>query len=134
MRYLTVAILCVLVLSSCKDEINLPVYGTIDDTASPVISIITPTPNEVITGSSTQIPFQVQFRDDYRVNEIQVQIVPRNFATGTMSFTLDVQDSIYNLDTLYTIPSSDSLVYDVLLVADDLLGNVTPESYEFTTK
>ena len=123
----------VCLMCSCTDEFNLPEYEGIDDNESPEIELISPLENAKITGT-TEINIQVNFSDDYQLNEISYQLAPLNFNDPGLSFSKTVTDSMFSIDTTYTIPSSDSIQYDVLIIANDLLENVVTKSYQFTSK
>ena len=117
----------------CKDEFNLPIYNTIEDTESPTISIISPVKDQTYSGLN-QIPVQINFSDDYELEEIQFQLSPINFASPSFTVTKMAGTKNFSLDTFYTVPSTDSITYDVLIVVNDLANNHTTESYQFTTK
>ena len=117
----------------CKDEINLPEYNSIEDNESPVISLISPTKEATYSGQ-TQLPIRVDFTDNYEVDEVQFQLSPINFASPTFKVTKKINATSYSLDTFYTVPSTDSIKYDVLVIVNDGVNNITTESYKFTTK
>jgi len=118
---------------ACKDELNIPDYGGIEDTETPTISIISPIKDSTYLGL-TEIPIKIDFMDDYQLSEIQVQLIQNNFIDTGLSFILSMTDSNYSLDTFYNIPSTDSISYDVVIIASDLDDNIVTESYNFATK
>jgi hypothetical protein len=134
MRYIVLLLIIGISLVSCRDELNLPEYTPIvEDAADPSIAALSPTDGEIITGATT-VPVKINFSDDLALSQVQVQIVPVNFSDPGLSMTINTSEKTYTVDTTYTIPSSDSIVYDVLLIASDEASNVVNQAYQFTTK
>ncbi len=133
MKKIAIVFSLAILVFGCKDEFNLPDYGTIEDTENPTISIISPVKNQTYSGL-TQIPIQVNFNDDYQLDEVQFQLSPINFASPSFSITKKAGEKSFSIDTIYTVPSTDSIVYDVLIVVNDAVNNISTESYQFTTK
>lgn len=117
----------------CKDELNLPEYNNVEDTESPVITLVSPT-KEATYSRQMQLPIRVDFTDNFEVDEVQFQLSPINFASPTFTVTKKVNATAYSLDTFYTVPSTDSIKYDVLVIVNDGVNNIATESYQFTTK
>jgi hypothetical protein len=134
MKKITVVFSLLALCFGCKDDFNLPEYTTpIEDTEKPTLMILSPEKNKTYSGL-TQLPIQIDVMDNEEVDEIQFQLTPVNFSSSSFSAIKKVADKSYRLDTFYTIPSKDSIVYDVLIVASDKYKNITTESYQFTTK
>jgi len=131
MKKIAIVFSLAVIAIGCKDDFNLPV--TIEDTENPTISIISPVKNQTYSGL-TQIPVQVNFNDDYQLDEVQFQLSPINFASPSFSITKKAGEKSFSIDTIYTVPSTDSIVYDVLIVVNDAVNNIATESYQFTTK
>ncbi len=131
-KILAVFIVLFLVVA-CKDVINLPEYDTFEDNEDPIIVITSPQKNETYSGLS-QIPITVEFSDNYQLDGIRFQMSPTNVAAPSINFTTAVNDSTYSIDTFYTVPSTDSITYNVLIIANDIVNNITTEAYTFNTK
>ncbi len=122
-----------MILFSCKDEFNIPEYDSVEDNENPSYSIESPIEDSVYL-SKGQLPIKITFTDNYELNEVQFQMVPNNFNDNGFSFSKVIGDSTFTLDTVYTIPSTDSISYDVLIIAGDLVDNIVSETYTFVTK
>lgn len=116
----------------CSDTFNLPEYGaTIEDSESPVISLSTPEENFVYR-DLLSIPVSLTVTDNLELDAVQLQINPSNVVGDGISFTRTVNDSIFRFDTTYTFPPGDSIVFDVLIIANDLVNNTSLKSLSFT--
>ena len=116
----------------CSDTFNLPEYGSeIEDNENPIITVTSPEENFVYNGL-TQIPVNLTVTDNFVLEAVQLQLSPSNIAGEGISFTRTVNDSIFSLDTVYTFPAGDSIVFDVLVVANDVVNNTAFKSFSFT--
>jgi hypothetical protein len=117
----------------CKDEFNIPDYGTVVDDEDPTFLISSPLADSVYL-SKGQLPIKLGFSDNYELGEVQFQMVPNNYAHPGYIFKKVIADSTFTLDTFYQIPATDSISYDVLLIVGDVVDNIVSESYTFATK
>lgn len=120
-------------LGACKDEINLPDYVVDHDEVYPHLVRFAPVPDSVYTGL-TSLPIHIEVVDDRQVGEVKFIMVPRNHSDPGVSITRIFSGDSAVIDTTYTIPTTDSLGYDALLIASDWYGNIVSESYTFATK
>lgn len=122
MKKLVLIILTFASICGCKDEFNLPEYNSIEDLESPVISVASPIGNNTYNGL-TQLPINIEFTDNYEIEAVQFQLSPTNVSGPSMSFTKMVNDSVYRIDTVYNVPQVDSVDYNVLIIANDIVNN-----------
>jgi hypothetical protein len=118
--------------AGCSDTFNLPEYGSdIEDNEDPIITVVSPEENFTYNGL-TQIPVNLTVTDNFELEAVQLQLNPSNVVGDGISFTRTVNDSIFSIDTVYTFPAGDSIVFDVLVVANDVVNNTAFKSFSFT--
>ena len=120
-------------ITACKDEINLPEYGGYVDGDSPVIEALSPTQNATIDASKTA-NFVIRVTDDYEVAKVIVRLIPGDITLTGFEEEVEVSDSIYTYTKNFTLPTTDSMRYEVNVSALDFVGNSIDEVYFFTAK
>lgn len=121
-------------LTSCKDEFNIPVYDSYVDGDDPIITVISPEVDMEYVGA-TEIPIQIEFRDDYELKEIEFDMQPTDGSFTGINFRQTISgDSTYSYQSKFLIPTTDSTRYEVYIQATDLVGNTAKKLYFITTK
>lgn len=121
------------VVTSCKDEINLPEYGGYVDGDSPTIEILSPREDAVLDASK-DVNFAVRVRDDFEVSEITVRLIPGDISFTGFEEVVEASDTLYTYTKNFTLPTTDSMQYEVNISATDFVGNSQDKVYFFTAK
>jgi hypothetical protein len=128
------SIACLACMTSCKDEFHIPETTYIDSLA-PVLNIITPVAEEIFIGK-TKVPIKIQLSDDYELSSVTVRIDPTDLSLSSFTITQDMTGlQNYDFESTYTLPTADSMTYEVNITARDFVGNSPlPIQYTFTAK
>jgi hypothetical protein len=122
-------------ISGCKDEINLPEYGGYVDGDSPIIVPLSPAKDASIDATQ-QVNFEINITDDYQLAKISVRLIPDDISLTGFDEEIILNDSVssYTFTKDFTLPTADSMRYEVNVRAEDLVGNSLNEVYFFTAK
>lgn len=127
-KYLVLAI-GVFGLLGCKDEFNLPEYNSFVDSTPPSITVISPAENDTLT--STNVSLNYELRDDYKLKEFTVRIIPSDISLPEYTDVVQIDDSVYTYFKQYTLPKDTPLRYEVNLSLQDSLGFGSNKVYFF---
>jgi hypothetical protein len=124
----------VLFIGGCKDEFNIPEIDYVDS-LPPAVKVLSPTKDTVITGQ-TAVPIIIELSDDYELNSLTISIAPTKVSLAGYTETIDLSGKKeFTFTDSYTLPTTDSMTYEVNIAASDLVNNKPlPIQYFFTTK
>jgi hypothetical protein len=120
-------------ITSCKDEINIPEYGGYVDGDSPVIEALSPTKDDTLDATEV-VNFVIRITDDYEIAKVSVRLIPDDLSLTGFEEEVELSDSLYTYTKNFTLPTTDSMRYEVNVRAEDLVGNSLNEVYFFTAK
>ena len=121
-------------ITACKDEINLPEYDGYVDGDSPMIEAVSPTKDTTLDATEV-VNFVIRITDDYEIAKVNVRlIIPEDLSLTGFDEEVEISDSLYTYTKNFTLPTTDSMRYEVNVRAEDLVGNSRNEVYFFTAK
>lgn len=126
-------VLCLFLLLSCKDELNLPVYDSYVDGDGPTFEIRFPKPDTTLIGKDS-ITFDIICRDNYEIDNFTFEIEPTDFSSERFTFNTAINDTFYHFNETYPLPTKDSMRYEVYVKAVDLVGNSENTLFFITVK
>lgn len=112
----------ILILFSCKDEINIPESGSYVDGDPPIISILSPDRDSVYS-SSENIPLHITLEDNYNLDSFQLLIRTEFTQDSVLYFDTTITDSFYSYQSHFSPLSTDSANYEIYVNAYDEVGN-----------
>jgi len=128
-----VGLILAVILTACKDEFNLPVYNSYVDGDAPSFEILYPSEDTTILNVDS-VNIQIICKDDYEIDSFFFEIQPANFSADLVVFKTAVNDSLYDFNFNYPMPTKDSMRYEAYIKAVDLVGNSNNKVYFFTVK
>ena len=132
-KLFVIGLITTIILTACKDEINIPEYDSYVDSNGPSFEIIYPSIDTTIIGKDS-INFEIICKDDYEIDSFLFEIQPADFSSELFTYKTAVNDSIYIFNLSYPLPTNDSTRYEAYVKAVDVVGNSNNEVYFFTTK
>lgn len=121
-------------ITACKDDINLPEYDGYVDGDSPSIEAVSPTKDTTLDATEV-VNFVIRITDDYEIAKVNVRlIIPEDLSLTGFDEEVEISDSLYTYTKNFTLPTTDSMKYEVNVRAEDLVGNSLNEVYFFTAK
>ena len=120
-------------ITACKDEINLPEYDGYVDGASPTIEALSPSKDTTLDATEV-VNFVIRITDDYEIAKVNVRLIPEDLSLTGFDEEVEISDSLYTYTKNFTLPTTDSMRYEVNVRAEDLVGNSLNEVYFFTAK
>jgi hypothetical protein len=120
-------------ITACKDEINLPEYDGYTDGDSPTIEAVSPSKDATLDATEV-VNFVIRIRDDYEIAKVSVRLIPDDLSLTGFDEEVEISDSLYTYTKNFTLPTTDSMGYEVNVRAEDLVGNSLYEEYSFTAK
>ena len=128
-KFLVIAI-GIIGLWSCKDEFNIPEYGSYVDSTPPTLTIISPSENETLTGD-TVITLNYELKDDYKLKSFDIRIIPSDPDLPEYTDNVAIDDSVYTYNKQYALPKDTALQYEVNIALQDSLGFAFNKVYFF---
>ena len=121
-------------ITACNDDINLPEYDGYVDGDSPSIEAVSPTKDTTLDATEV-VNFVIRITDDYEIAKVNVRlIIPEDLSLTGFDEEVEISDSLYTYTKNFTLPTTDSMKYEVNVRAEDLVGNSLNEVYFFTAK
>jgi hypothetical protein len=121
-------------ITACNDDINLPEYDGYVDGDSPSIEAVSPTKDTTLDATEV-VNFVIRITDDYEIAKVNVRlIIPEDLSLTGFDEEVEISDSLYTYTKNFTLPTTDSMRYEVNVRAEDLVGNSRNEVYFFTAK
>ena len=133
-KLLVLTAILALGITACKDEINLPDYGGYVDGDSPIIEPVSPAKDATLDAAQ-QVNFEIRVTDDYELAKVNIRLIPEDITLTGFDEEIVLSDSsTYTFVKNFTLPTTDSMRYEVNIRAEDLVGNSLNEVYFFTAK
>jgi hypothetical protein len=120
-------------ITACKDDINLPEYDGYVDGDSPSIEAVSPAKDTTLDATEV-VNFVIRITDDYEIAKVNVRLIPEDLSLTGFDEEVEISDSLYTYTKNFTLPTTDSMKYEVNVRAEDLVGNSLNEVYFFTAK
>jgi hypothetical protein len=80
------------------------------------------------------VNFVIRITDDYEIAKVNVRLIPEDLSLTGFDEEVEISDSLYTYTKNFTLPTTDSMKYEVNVRAEDLVGNSLNEVYFFTAK
>ena len=118
------------ILGSCNDSFNdpNPDYEEIIDLTAPSIELISLAADSIYHGIDT-LDLRVRYVDDYLLDNIKFDMVPLNISAASLNLNYKSTDSVFMMDTFYSLPVADTIEFGILTICTDYAGNVNSESF-----
>lgn len=133
MKNFSIIVVATFTLWSCKDEFNLPQYSSYIDRTNPTITLVSPTENDTLSGS-TEIILNYKLKDDYKLKSFTIRIIPEDINLPEYIDSIALTDSAYNYFKQYTLPTETAMRYEVNLALEDSASWGTNKVYFFNYK
>lgn len=118
-----------IILSSCKDEFNdpNPGYQEITDSIEPGIHLLSMAADSIYYGTDT-FPIHIRYTDDLMLDKIKFSLATLNVTGPAFSVEYYTEDTVFVLDTFYTVPAADTVEMAVLTTCSDYARHVALKS------